>query len=44
CHFRFDDHQTVTRLTQDSRVDDLANVNVCLFFINTLFSLAVGFT
>ena len=26
CHFRFDDHQTVTRLTQDSRVDDLQQI------------------
>ncbi|BCL48805.1 flagellar transcriptional regulator FlhD [Citrobacter koseri] len=27
CHFRFDNHQTVTQLTQDSRVDDLQQIH-----------------
>lgn len=27
CQFRFDDHQTITRLTQDSRVDDLQQIH-----------------
>jgi flagellar transcriptional activator FlhD len=27
CHFRFDSHQTITRLTQESRVDDLQQIH-----------------
>lgn len=27
CQFRFTDHQTITRLTQDSRVDDLQQIH-----------------
>ena len=27
CQFRFNDHQTITRLTQDSRVDDLQQIH-----------------
>lgn len=27
CHFRFDSHQTITQLTQDSRVDDLQQIH-----------------
>ncbi|HGT7557565.1 TPA: flagellar transcriptional regulator FlhD [Escherichia coli] len=29
CHFRFDSHQTITQLTQDSRVDDLQQISSC---------------
>lgn len=27
CQFRFDNHQTITRLTQESRVDDLQQIH-----------------
>nr|WP_113866772.1 MULTISPECIES: flagellar transcriptional regulator FlhD [Brenneria]MCV9880409.1 flagellar transcriptional regulator FlhD [Brenneria izbisi]MCV9883763.1 flagellar transcriptional regulator FlhD [Brenneria izbisi]NMN91138.1 flagellar transcriptional activator FlhD [Brenneria salicis ATCC 15712 = DSM 30166]RBP62334.1 flagellar transcriptional activator FlhD [Brenneria salicis ATCC 15712 = DSM 30166]RLM30577.1 flagellar transcriptional activator FlhD [Brenneria salicis ATCC 15712 = DSM 30166] len=27
CHFRFDDHNTIKRLTQESRVDDLQQIH-----------------
>lgn len=27
CQFRFDSHQTITRLTQESRVDDLQQIH-----------------
>ncbi|MEX7638405.1 flagellar transcriptional regulator FlhD [Serratia marcescens] len=27
CHFRFNDHQTIERLTKESRVDDLQQIH-----------------
>lgn len=27
CHFRFNDHQTITQLTKESRVDDLQQIH-----------------
>ena len=38
CHFRFDDHQTVTRLTQDSRVDDLQQIHTGIMLSTRLLS------
>jgi flagellar transcriptional activator FlhD len=36
--FRFDDHQTVTRLTQDSRVDDLQQIHTGIMLSTRLLS------
>ncbi len=38
CHFHFDDHQTVTRLTQDSRVDDLQQIHTGIMLSTRLLS------
>ena len=38
CHFRFDDHQTVTRLTQDSRGDDLPHIHTGIMLSTRLLS------
>lgn len=38
CHFRFDDHHTVTRLTQDSRVDDLQQIHTGIMLSTRLLS------
>ncbi|VDZ78340.1 flagellar transcriptional activator FlhD [Salmonella bongori] len=40
CHFRFDDHQTVTRLTQDSRVDDLQQIHTGIMLSTRLLNEA----
>ncbi|WP_167519487.1 flagellar transcriptional regulator FlhD [Intestinirhabdus alba] len=38
CHFRFDNHQTVTRLTQDSRVDDLQQIHTGIMLSTRLLN------
>ncbi len=38
CHFRFDSHQTITRLTQDSRVDDLQQIHTGIMLSTRLLS------
>lgn len=38
CHFRFDNHQTITRLTQDSRVDDLQQIHTGIMLSTRLLS------
>lgn len=38
CQFRFDDHQTITRLTQDSRVDDLQQIHTGILLSNHLLN------
>lgn len=38
CHFRFDDHQTITRLTQDSRVDDLQQIHTGIMLSTRLLN------
>lgn len=40
CHFRFDDHQTITRLTQDSRVDDLQQIHTGIMLSTRLLNEA----
>lgn len=38
CHFRFDSHQTITRLTQDSRVDDLQQIHTGIMLSTLLLN------
>lgn len=38
CHFRFDDQQTITRLTQDSRVDDLQQIHTGIMLSTRLLN------
>jgi len=38
CQFRFDNHQTVTRLTQESRVDDLQQVHTGILLSTRLLN------
>lgn len=38
CHFRFDNPQTITRLTQDSRVDDLQQIHTGIMLSTRLLS------
>ena len=38
CQFRFDSHQTITRLTQDSRVDDLQQIHTGILLSTRLLS------
>lgn len=38
CQFRFDDHQTITRLTQESRVDDLQQVHTGILLSTRLLN------
>ncbi|BCU55223.1 MULTISPECIES: flagellar transcriptional regulator FlhD [Enterobacter] len=38
CQFRFDSHQTITRLTQESRVDDLQQVHTGILLSTRLLS------
>ena len=40
CHFRFDNHQTITRLTQDSRVDDLQQIHTGIMLSTRLLNEA----
>jgi len=40
CQFRFDDHQTITRLTQESRVDDLQQVHTGILLSTRLLNNA----
>jgi len=42
CQFRFSDHNTITRLTQDSRVDDLQQVHTGILLSSRLLSEASG--
>ncbi|MRS16201.1 flagellar transcriptional regulator FlhD [Enterobacteriaceae bacterium RIT691] len=45
CQFRFDSHQTITRLTQESRVDDLQQIHTGILLSTRLLkeaSLADG--
>ncbi|HEY0209387.1 flagellar transcriptional regulator FlhD [Acerihabitans sp.] len=36
CLFRFDDHQTITQLTQDSRVDELQQIHTGILLSSQL--------
>jgi flagellar transcriptional activator FlhD len=36
CQFRFDDHETIMRLTQDSRVDDLQQIHTGILLSSRL--------
>lgn len=36
CHFRFDDHNTIERLTKESRIDDLQQVHTCILLSSQL--------
>ncbi|MDN8598960.1 flagellar transcriptional regulator FlhD [Citrobacter sp. S2-9] len=38
CHFRFDSSQTITRLTQDSRVDDLQQIHTGIMLSTRLLN------
>ena len=38
CQFRFDNHQTITRLTQESRVDDLQQVHTGILLSTRLLN------
>ena len=38
CQFRFDNHQTITRLTQESRVDDLQQIHTGILLSTRLLS------
>ena len=38
CHFRFDSCQTITRLTQDSRVDDLQQIHTGIMLSTRLLN------
>ncbi len=38
CQFRFDNHQTITRLTQESRVDDLQQIHTGIMLSTRLLS------
>ncbi|HKN05421.1 MAG TPA: flagellar transcriptional regulator FlhD [Buttiauxella sp.] len=38
CQFRFSDNQTITRLTQDSRVDDLQQIHTGILLSTRLLS------
>jgi flagellar transcriptional activator FlhD len=38
CQFRFDSHQTITRLTQDSRVDDLQQIHTGILLSTRLLT------
>lgn len=38
CQFRFNDHQTITRLTQDSRVDDLQQIHTGILLSTQLLN------
>ena len=38
CHFRFDSHQTINQLTQDSRVDDLQQVHTGIMLSTRLLN------
>ncbi|MDU1083738.1 MAG: flagellar transcriptional regulator FlhD [Leclercia adecarboxylata] len=38
CQFRFDNHQTVTQLTQESRVDDLQQVHTGILLSTRLLN------
>lgn len=38
CHFRFDSHQTITQLTQDSRVDDLQQIHTGIMLSTRLLN------
>jgi len=40
CEFRFDSHETITRLTQDSRVDDLQQIHTGILLSTRLLSEA----
>lgn len=40
CQFRFDDHQTITRLMQESRVDDLQQVHTGILLSTRLLNNA----
>jgi len=38
CQFRFDNHQTITRLTQESRVDDLQQIHTGILLSTRLLN------
>ncbi|HBI10523.1 MAG TPA: flagellar transcriptional regulator FlhD [Franconibacter pulveris] len=38
CQFRFNDHQTITRLTQESRVDDLQQIHTGILLSTRLLN------
>ena len=38
CQFRFDKHQTITRLTQESRVDDLQQIHTGILLSTRLLN------
>ncbi|MGS9064430.1 flagellar transcriptional regulator FlhD, partial [Salmonella enterica subsp. enterica serovar Infantis] len=38
CHFRFDDHQTITRLTPDSRVHDLQQIHTGIILSTSMLN------
>ncbi|MRT10706.1 flagellar transcriptional regulator FlhD [Enterobacteriaceae bacterium RIT711] len=38
CQFRFNDNQTITRLTQDSRVDDLQQIHTGILLSTRLLN------
>ncbi len=38
CEFRFDSHETINRLTQDSRVDDLQQIHTGILLSTRLLS------
>lgn len=40
CQFRFNDHQSITRLTQDSRVDDLQQIHTGILLSTRLLNEA----
>ena len=40
CQFRFDDSQTITRLTQESRVDDLQQIHTGILLSTRLLNQA----
>lgn len=40
CQFRFDDSQTITRLTQESRVDDLQQIHTGILLSTRLLNEA----
>lgn len=42
CQFRFSDHKTITRLTQDSRVDDLQQIHTGILLSTRLLNEAVS--
>lgn len=41
CQFRFDNHQTINQLTQDSRVDDLQHIHTGILLSTRLLNGSV---
>lgn len=42
CQFRFNDHNTITRLTQESRVDDLQQIHTGILLSSRLLRSVSG--